>query len=84
MATVWCYEETGQVSLPSYCASYRQYCETFPAKGVTAVLEVTDLTKHKMTGNFLLVDENKRLAAKMTGYEAVMDASLFKAFKPGR
>ena len=82
MATVWCYEETGNVSLPSYCASYRQYCSSFPAEGVTAVLEVTDLTDHKMTGNFLLVDKDNRLAAQMTGYEAVLDASLFKAFKP--
>ncbi|MBW2178507.1 MAG: polyketide synthase dehydratase domain-containing protein, partial [Deltaproteobacteria bacterium] len=82
MATVWCYEETGNVSLPSYCASYRQYCSAFPAEGVTAVLAVTDLTDHKMTGNFLLVDKENRLAAKMTGYEAVLDASLYKAFKP--
>ena len=82
MATVWCYEETGNVSLPSYCASYRQYCSSFPTEGVTALLEVTDLTDHKMIGNFLLMDKDKRLAAKMTGYEAVVDASLFKAFKP--
>ena len=82
MATVWCYEETGNVSLPSYCAKYRQYCSTFPTEGVTALLEVTDLSDHKMTGNFLLMDKNNQLAAQMTGYEAVMDASLFKAFKP--
>jgi hypothetical protein len=82
MATVWCYEETGNVSLPSYCASYRQYCSTFPTEGVTALLEVTDLSDHKMTGNFLLLDKDNRLAAQLTGYEAVLDASLFKAFKP--
>jgi NAD(P)-dependent dehydrogenase (short-subunit alcohol dehydrogenase family) len=82
MATVWCYEETGNVSLPSYCARYRQYCSSFPTEGVTALLEVTDLSDHKMTGNFLLVDKDNRLAAQMTGYEAVLDASLFKAFKP--
>ena len=82
MATVWCYEETGNVSLPSYCASYRQYCTSFPTEGVTALLEVTDLSDHKMTGNFLLMDKDNRLAAKMTGYEAVLDASLNKAFKP--
>jgi hypothetical protein len=84
MATIWCYEETGNVSLPSYCASYRQYCSSFPTEGVTALLEVTDLTEHKMTGNFLLMDKDNRLAAQMSGYEAVMDASLFKAFKPHR
>jgi len=82
MATIWCYEETGKVSLPSYCAKYRQYCSTFPTEGVTALLEVTELSDHKMTGNFLLMDKNNQLAAQMTGYEAVMDASLFKSFKP--
>jgi len=46
------------------------------------LLAVTDLTDHKMTGNFLLVDKDNRLAAKMIGYEAVLDASLYKAFKP--
>ena len=82
MATIWCYEETGNVSLPSYCAKYRQYCSAFPTEGVTALFEVTELSDHKMTGNFLLMDKNNQLAAQMTGYEAVMDASLFKAFKP--
>ena len=56
LATVWCYEETGAVSLPSYCRQYRQYCTTFPGEGVIAVLQVTDLSGHKMTGDFTLMD----------------------------
>ncbi len=44
MASLWCYEETGSVSLPSYCASYRQYTRVFPGKGLTAVLFVTAQT----------------------------------------
>jgi len=82
LATLWCYEETGTVSLPSYCRQYRQYCTTFPTDGVTAVLQVTDHTDHKMTGDFILLDADSRIVAELKGYEAIMDASLYKAFKP--
>ncbi len=82
LATLWCYEETGTVSLPSYCRHYRQYCTSFPSDGVTAVLQVTDLTDHKMTGDFTLIDAENRVVAELKGYEAIMDASLYKAFKP--
>jgi acyl transferase domain-containing protein/NAD(P)-dependent dehydrogenase (short-subunit alcohol dehydrogenase family) len=82
LATLWCFEETGTVSLPSYCRHYRQYCTTFPIDGVTAVLQVTDHTDHKMTGDFTLLDAESRIVAELKGYEAIMDASLYKAFKP--
>jgi hypothetical protein len=82
LATIWCYEETGAVSLPSYCRHYRQYCTTFPSDGVMAVLQVTDLKDHKMTGDFTLIDAESRVVAELKGYEAIMDASLYKAFKP--
>jgi len=82
MASVWCFEETGNVSLPSYCASYRQYCSVFPVDGITARLDVTDISEHKMTGDFTLVDSDSRVIAEMKGYEAVMDDSLYQSFKP--
>ncbi|RLC04931.1 MAG: polyketide-type polyunsaturated fatty acid synthase PfaA [Deltaproteobacteria bacterium] len=82
LATLWCYEETGAVSLPSYCRHYRQYCTTFPSDGVMAVLQVTDVKDHKMTGDFTLVDSENRVVAELKGYEAIMDASLYRAFKP--
>ncbi len=82
LATLWCYEETGSVSLPSYCRHYRQYCTTFPSDGVMAVLQVTDVKDHKMTGDFTLIDAESRVVAELKGYEAIMDASLYRAFKP--
>ncbi|MFH0725045.1 MAG: SDR family oxidoreductase [Pseudomonadota bacterium] len=84
MACIWCYEQMGAVSLPSYTASYRQFCGQFPKDGITAVLEVTDKSAHKMTGNFTFLDSNEGVIASLTGYEAVMDDALFKAFKPER
>jgi len=81
MAIIWCFEERKTLSLPSYSASYRQYRDAFPTDGVTAVLEVKDVTDHKMTGDFTFLDSEDVVVARLTGYEAVMDASLFKAFK---
>jgi NAD(P)-dependent dehydrogenase (short-subunit alcohol dehydrogenase family)/acyl carrier protein len=84
MAIIWCFEERKTLSLPSYSASYRQYRDAFPTDGVTAVLEVKDVTDHKMTGDFTFLDAEDVVVARLTGYEAVMDDSLFKAFKSNR
>ncbi|MBN1930170.1 MAG: SDR family NAD(P)-dependent oxidoreductase, partial [Desulfobacterales bacterium] len=82
MATLWCFEEMGVVSLPSYSASYRQYRQSYPPEDITVVLEVKEATRHKMKGDFTFLDTQDEVVARLTGCEAVMDASLFKAFKP--
>lgn len=82
MACLWCYEQLGAVSLPSYSAAYRQFCREFPKNGVTAVLDVTDRSRHKMVGNFTFVDSNHVVVATLSGYEAIADASLYRSFKP--
>jgi len=81
MAIIWCFEERSIVSLPSYSAKYRQYRNSFPTDGVTAVLEIKDVSDHKMKGDFTFLDSEDVVVARLTGYEAVMDASLSKAFK---
>jgi hypothetical protein len=82
MAILWSFEEKETVSLPSYAASYRQFRHQFPAEGVTAVLEVSEVNHHKMRGNFTFSDSNGEIVARLTGYQAILDASLIKAFKP--
>ncbi|MDF1592860.1 MAG: SDR family oxidoreductase [Desulfobacterales bacterium] len=82
MAIVWCFEEKGFASLPSYYARYRQYRKSFPVEDVTAVLEVSEASTHKMKGNFTFLDAEGVVIAQLHGYEAVMDGSLFKTFKP--
>jgi acyl transferase domain-containing protein/NAD(P)-dependent dehydrogenase (short-subunit alcohol dehydrogenase family) len=82
MAIVWCYEQKGVLSLPTFGASYRQYCSRFPAEGVLAVLEVRNTDHHRLQGDFTFLDAQHRVVARLTGYEAVMDPSLTKAFKP--
>jgi len=81
MAIIWCFEEMGVVSLPTYSASYRQYRNKFPSEGVTVLLEVREVTKRKLKGDFTFLDLNNVVVAQLTGYEAAMDESLFKTFK---
>jgi hypothetical protein len=81
MSILWCFEERNVVSLPSYSASYRQYRNSFPSDGVAAFLEVKEVTDYKMKGDFTFIDSEDVVVARLTGCEAVMDASLSKAFK---
>ncbi|MFO7965428.1 MAG: SDR family NAD(P)-dependent oxidoreductase [Desulfobacterales bacterium] len=82
MASVWCFENLGNVSLPVYMQDYRQYVPQFPKEPITSVLEVTHAARHKMTGNFTFLGTRNTVIAQMTGFEAVVDESLFRAFKP--
>ncbi len=82
MAILWCHQTLGRVSLPSYSASYRQYAHRFPQEDILAVLEVSRWTDHKMEGNFTFLGKDNQVVAKLQGYEAIMDVSLMKAFKP--
>jgi hypothetical protein len=63
-------------------SSYRQYRHQFPADGVTVVLEASEVTNHKMRGNFTFSDSNGEIVARLIGYQAILDPSLLKAFKP--
>jgi len=84
MASLWCYEERGQVSLPSYSAAYRQYCRHFPAGPIRAVLVVQTASRHKLVADFTFLDRDGRVLAEIKGYEAVMEDRLMRAFKPER
>jgi acyl transferase domain-containing protein/NAD(P)-dependent dehydrogenase (short-subunit alcohol dehydrogenase family) len=82
MAILWCFEEKEIVSLPSYVSSYRQYRHQFPTEGVTAVLEASEVSNHKLRGDFTFYDSSGEIVARLTGYQAILDASLLKSFKP--
>ncbi|MGD9368843.1 MAG: SDR family NAD(P)-dependent oxidoreductase, partial [Desulfobacteraceae bacterium] len=81
MAIVWCHKHHGLVCLPSYAASYRQYCRRFPENGVTAILEIHKCRNRKMIGDFTFLDSGKKVVAQLKGYEAIMDPGLINAFK---
>jgi hypothetical protein len=81
MASLWCFEEKSIVSLPSYALCYRQYRHPFPGGEIICVLEIREATNRKMRGDFTFLDANDGVVARLTGYEAIMDESLNKAFK---
>ena len=81
MALIWCNEQFGKRCLPSFAASYRQYQSAFPQNGVTAVWKAKKNNSAKIMGDFTFLDQNNRVIARLNGYEAVMDASLEKAFR---
>jgi hypothetical protein len=81
MAIVWCFEQTGKVSLPTYFSTYRQYRNSFPKEAVTVVMEVNNADEKKMNSDFTFLDNNGRVIARLAGYEAVMDKGLLHAFK---
>ena len=81
MAIVWCYEQTGNVCLPSYARAYRQYSEGFPPSGVSAVMNVTALNHRKMVADFTFLDEQRQVVATLNGYEATIDQALMHAFQ---
>ena len=82
MASLWCYEEAGRVSLPSYTAAYRQYCRKFPSAAIQAVLMVKEVSRYKLIGDFIFLDQEGQVLAEIRGYEAVMEDRLMRAFKP--
>jgi hypothetical protein len=82
MASLWCFEQRGCVSLPIHAASYRQFRTAFPAEGIKVALEVREATEKKMRGDFTFLDADGQVIARLTGYEAVMDPLLNRAFKP--
>ncbi len=82
MASLWCYEQYGCVSLPSHAASYRQFRPSYPAEGVKIVLEIREDTPKKMRGDFTFLDPEQQVIARLVGYEAIMDPRLNRAFKP--
>ncbi len=84
MAILWCYEQSGRVSLPSYMASYRQYCRRFPSDNLQVVLVASSITGPKMVGDFFFLGPDQRVLATIRGLESVMDDHLLRAFKPDR
>jgi NAD(P)-dependent dehydrogenase (short-subunit alcohol dehydrogenase family) len=82
LAIIWSFEEMGRVCLPSYFSSYRQYCQNFPATPITAILEVKEASNHKLSCDYTFLSEENAVLARLIGYEAIMDSSLYKSFKP--
>ena len=80
MGILWCHEELGSVSLPTYGARYRQYAATFPSDGIVATLEVRERSTHRVTADITFLDTGGSVVARMEGYAWTVDPSLGEAF----
>lgn len=52
-----------------------------PVQSINQSAIHAEVTKRKLKGDFTFLDLNNVVVAQLTGYEAAMDDSLFKAFK---
>ncbi|MCG8404126.1 MAG: SDR family oxidoreductase [Phycisphaerales bacterium] len=83
LAILWCHEEMGAVSLPSYLHRYRQYRAGFPADRLSVTLQVRTRDPHKMVGDLIFQAPDGAVIARIEGYECTVDASLNEAFRRG-
>ena len=81
---LWCLENKGTASLPTFAANYRQYA-AFPENGCRVVASITESNRASVRADLEFLDrESGKLIARMDGYECVMDASLADAFARNR
>ncbi len=80
LGVLWGFEHLGCVSLPSFGGQYRQYCRSFPNQNVRLVMEVRDLSEHRISADIAIVDAGDRLIARLENYQWTADSSLGVAF----
>ncbi|MEJ5360337.1 MAG: SDR family NAD(P)-dependent oxidoreductase, partial [Desulfobacterales bacterium] len=83
MASLWSWEMKGAVSLPSAAACFRLYREAWPPEGCQVVFEIRSASDRTVRGDFVFLDAGRKAIAQISGFEAVIDPSLNRAFKPG-
>ncbi len=81
-AIVWCHEILSMRCLPTYIANLRIYEGFSDHDGdVTILFTVNEQTAHTIKGYFTFIDQQGKVIAGITGFEAVMDPSLEERFR---
>jgi hypothetical protein len=78
---LWTREFLGANSLPTGLGSLRLFQRDFPAQGVRAVVVIEQSSAARATATIEILDEERRLVARLESFECVIDASLNKAFR---
>ena len=81
LGLLWSHEQLGNVCLPTFTASYRQYRREYPSDGATAILKVRDHSAQKLTADVTFLDAGGDVVASLNGQEWTVDAALMAAFK---
>ena len=78
---LWTREMLGANSLPTGLGSLRLFERTFPEQGCRVLVEIEQSSPARATASIELLDEARRLIARLENFECVIDASLNQAFR---
>jgi NAD(P)-dependent dehydrogenase (short-subunit alcohol dehydrogenase family)/acyl carrier protein len=78
---LWTREVLGANSLPTGLLSLRLFQRDFPEQGARVLVEIERSSGARATAAIEILDEERRLIARLDGFECVIDASLNQAFR---
>jgi len=78
---LWCFQHSGNGSLPTAVARYRQFQRSYPGDGIRINAHVSHSSNHQAIADIDILDMHGKLVARFDGYECVIDSSLNDAFK---
>ncbi len=81
---LWTRELLGANSLPTGLGSLRLFHRDFPEQGARVVVEIEQSSGSRATAAIEVLDEDRRLIARLDNFECVVDASLNQAFRRNR
>ena len=81
---LWTREILGANSLPTGLGSLRLYQGDFPEQGARVIVEIEQSSGARATASIEILDEDRRLIARLDSFECVVDASLNQAFRRNR
>jgi hypothetical protein len=81
---LWTRENLGANSLPTGLGSLRLYQREFPDQGVRVKVAIEQSSRSRAMATIEILDEERRLIARLEKFECVIDASLNQAFRRNR
>jgi Polyketide synthase dehydratase len=81
---LWTRAIVGSNSLPTGIGSLRLFHREFPEQGARAVVEIDQSTAARAVATIEIIDQARRLIARLDSFECVIDASLNQAFQRNR
>jgi hypothetical protein len=81
---LWTREIQGANSLPTGLGSLRLFRRDFPDQGARVLVEIEQSSPSRATAAIEILDEERRLVARLDNFECVIDASLNQAFRRNR
>jgi acyl transferase domain-containing protein/NAD(P)-dependent dehydrogenase (short-subunit alcohol dehydrogenase family) len=78
---LWTREMLGANSLPTGLGSLRLFQRDFPEQSALVLIEIEQSSPARATAAIEILDEERRLVARLDNFECVIDASLNQAFR---